>query len=553
MPDDHPHADSATGTTRTGQVLAATRNRAVLPILLAGLQSSHPKVRAATIRAAVRRHDTATHTQLIRHFGGLSETDQSILCAAHGAMPHHAAPALCAAILEGDATACLNACRIVLLSDDVELFAALLAAAENRKHRHRTEAASTVVQLVERLRQDLVRWAAGNRTGHHDPSFKRHHVLAALEQSMSRYAHHRCQEIIDAFLLLAPIDNRTLNRILHDPQHPCQVPVINELTSTQDSGIVERLFEVLRDTDAPTAVLDVVASRSDQQFVDILLNGITYPVPLRILHNFRRISHVAWLEEHHELLLELGGRAQAVAVELAVASNVNRDRVFDLLAFLLKNALAEGRRASCQALAKFNRHDADELVLNALADPDAGVQAAAVRQLRPRRLADALQRLVALLDSCSPEVRDAARSSLAEFNFTRYRTMFDLLDEQAAHTTGMLVHKVDPSARPKLVEELSSPSITSKLRGIEMAVAMGATDDVRQQLIELVHYENVAVRKEAVAALAHCNSREVVASLELAANDANASIAEAAQRSLAQLQLGAAPPINSMPILGGAP
>ena len=78
------------------------------------------------------------------------------------------------------------------------------------------------------------------------------------------------------------------------------------------------------------------------------------------------------------------------------------------------------------------RSAADELVLAVLEDPDAGVQAAAVRQLRVRRLPEPHNALFGSLDSRSVEVRDAARSSLAEFNFVRYRTMFDLLDEESA-------------------------------------------------------------------------------------------------------------------------
>ena len=113
--------------------------------------------------------------------------------------------------------------------------------------------------------------------------------------------------------------------------------------------------------------------------------------------------------------------------------------------------------------------------------------------------------------------------------------MFDLLDEQSAHTTGVLVHKVDHSVQQKLAEELLSPSITTKLRGIEMAIAMEATNDVRQQLIDLVGHENVAVRKEAVVALANCHGEPVIATLKLAAADPVHSIAEAAQQSLAKL------------------
>jgi HEAT repeat protein len=532
--DIHP-TDAATGIARTAQVLAKSTNRAVLPVLLAGLKSSRADIRAATIRAAFRRRERATHAQLIEHFTFLSESDRIVVGDAHRSMPHHAAAALTVAIFKGDANQCKNACRIVSISGDVDLLPALVKAAEDKKHNFRTDIAATILELATRVQRELALWASGDRTAPHDPSFKRHHVLVSLEQSVSRFAQHRRKEILDAFLLLAPVDNATLNKILRDPNHPCHSTVVAELTSTQDFDIIERLVEMLRDIETPAAVLRIISARTDERFVDILLNGLKRPVPIRVLHNMKGLNRVAWLEEQRGLLLEFDGRAQAIAVELALASGLDRGAAFEFLAFLLQNGLAEARRACCQAIANFESARADELVLAMLDDPDAGVQAAAVRQLRARRVPDALQRLVALLDSRSPEVRDAARSSLAEFNFTRYRTMFDLLDEQSAHTTGILVRKVDHGVPQKLAEELSSPSISTKLRGIEMAIAMEATNDVRQQLIDLVEHENVAVRKEAIVALANCHGELVVATLKLAATEPTHSIAEAAQQSLAKL------------------
>jgi hypothetical protein len=169
-----------------------------------------------------------------------------------------------------------------------------------------------------------------------------------------------------------------------------------------------------------------------------------------------------------------------------------------------------------------------------LREPDAGVQAAALRQLRARHVPNALALLVAQLDSPKLEIRDAARSSLAEFNFVRYRAMFDLLDEEAVRTTGVLVRQVDPMAKEKLLEELTAPSISTRLRGIEMALAMEATLDVCEQLIELAKHENVALRKEAVAALGEASGPRVVEALTAAAADANRSVAEAARRGLAR-------------------
>jgi HEAT repeat protein len=535
----HVHYNSvADGLSHTRQVIASTPNRAVLPVLVAGLKSSSPTIRAATIRAIFRRREPATHALLIEHFTSLSETDRLIAGDAHRAMPHHAAGALKTAILEGDASHCKNACRIIALSGDVDLVPVLVRAAEDKKHHYRAEAAATVLELSSHVQQELSRWASGDRSAAHDPSFKRHHVLVSLEQSVSRYAQHRRKEILDAFLLLAPVDNATLQKILRDTTHPCHTPVISDLTSTQDFGILERLVEMFRDTDAPPAALKIIARRTDDRFIDILLNSLKRPVSVRVLHNMKSLTRVAWLEESRPRLLELDGRAQAIAVDLAMAAGLPRGTVFELLTFLLQNGFTEARRACCQALVKFDGAQADGLVAELLDDPDAGVQAAAVRQLRARRLPDALQRLVALLDSRLPEVRDAARSSLAEFNFTRYRTMFDLLDEQSARTTGMLVHKVDHSVQQKLAAELGSPSVTTKLRGIEMAAAMEAANDVREQLIELTSHENLSVRKEAVTALANCQGDAVISAVKRALADSNHTVAEAAQQSLAKLQSG---------------
>ncbi len=536
MIGDYLFPDAVSGIARTAQVLTKTPNRAVLPVMLAGLQSTSAEIRAATIRAVIRRHERPAHEQLIEHFSFLSKTDRLVLSEAHRATPHHAAPALKSAILQGDATRCKNACRIISLSGDVDLIAVLVKAVEDRKHRYRGDVALTIVELATQVQRELSLWASGNRSAPHDPSFKRHHLLVPLEQSISRFAQHRRQEIIDAFLLLAPVDNATLQKVLRDNSHPCHSAVVAELQATQDLGILERLVEMLRDTDAPPAVLKVISRRRDERFVDVLLNQIKRPVPIRVLHNLKNLNHIAWLEEHRSLLLKVDGRAQAVAVELALTSGLSRSAVFEFLAYLLQNGLTEARRACAQSLTKFDGPQADSLVFELLNDPDASVQSSAVRQLRARHVPDALERLVALLDSQLPEVRDAARSSLAEFNFTRYRTMFDLLDEQAAHSTGVLVHKVDHSAQQKLAEELSSPSVTTKLRGIEMALAMEATGDVEQQLISLVDHENVTVRQAAVMALSNCRGNAVISALTTALADAHHSVAEAARRGLAALR-----------------
>jgi HEAT repeat protein len=526
----------STGLEKTWGLLAQSRNRACLPLLAAGLESKSADLRVAAIRTIIRRHDRESQAQLIRRYASFGEPERQALREAHRAMPHHAAATLKAAVLQGDRVTCANACDMIVWCADFDLFPTLVKAAENRHHRHASVVIGAMLAMAHELQRQIAEATVAKKGERHDPAFTRHHLLTTLEHSLAQFDTHQRTEIIDALLLLAPLDNSTLLRILRDPRHACHAHIVSAMATSDDAAVIHRLVELLRDTDAPEAALTAISRRTDESFVTHLLQELKHPAPVRVLHNMKRMRRVAWLETNHDRILETSGRGQTVAVDLATASGMDRALVFRFLALILRDGLSEGRRAACQALVAFPGSEADELLARAVRDPDAGVQAAALRQLRGRKLPDALQHLVARLDSPSAEVRDAARSSLAEFNFIRYRAMFDLLDDEAQRTTGALVYKVDNSACDRLIEELTSPSVTSRIRGIEMAVAMQASQDVVEVLIELSVHENVAVREEAVAALGHCHGTRAVEALEEAARDSNRSVAEAAAHSLNRLK-----------------
>jgi hypothetical protein len=87
------------------------------------------------------------------------------------------------------------------------------------------------------------------------------------------------------------------------------------------------------------------------------------------------------------------------------------------------------------------------------------------------------------------------------------------------------------------MQELRAPSMSSRLRGIEMAVAMDATQDVSDQLIELTRCDSVTIRQEAVAALGSCSGPRVLSALRLAAEDISQSVRDAAAASLERLAI----------------
>ena len=78
-------------------------------------------------------------------------------------MPHHAAPTLKTAILEGDEIECSTAGEIIVKSCDFEMLRTLIRAAENKRHRHHTDLFAAITGLVMLLFQELAQWASGIR------------------------------------------------------------------------------------------------------------------------------------------------------------------------------------------------------------------------------------------------------------------------------------------------------------------------------------------------------------------------------------------------------
>jgi HEAT repeat protein len=194
-----------------------------------------------------------------------------------------------------------------------------------------------------------------------------------------------------------------------------------------------------------------------------------------------------------------------------------------------------GRRAAATALAQFGGAEANQLALEALRDPDPQVQANVAVQLRGRGIPGAITRLIRLLESPHAEVCQAAQSCLGEFNFNRYITVFDMMEDDIRRSTGLLVMRVDPHAADQLAAELKAGTRTRRLRGLAVAMAMDAVRQVEPLIISLLKDDDHFVRSEAARVLAYGNSPLAQQSLREALMDRSVSVREAAEHSLRKL------------------
>lgn len=516
------------GLKATFRLLTRTENEAAVRVLIPALDSLYPGIREAALQAILLRRSPAGHREVLRRLESVELRCRRIIADHPGRMT----PTLREAVLGDDFAMCINACRAAVWLREYELIPSLITAVEDPLKPNSDMAGKTLTELTHLLCEDLA--STQDRHDRRDPRVVRVHVVTSLELSLKRYAKHRRQEIVECFVLLADRDNLTLKQILHDPRHSAFLALFETICRSQQGSVIWLVLSFLDEPLAPSAVLSVLANRSDLKFVQCLLRSMGRTVSPVMAQNLKRVESIAWLKNNEGLLDQLDDQEQYAAVRLLMASGIPRTLAFGTIRHLLMHGRLGGRRAAAQALEAFLGAEANELALQALNDDDPEVQANVLPQLRRRGIPGALLRLVELVDSPHVVVRNAARRCLSEFSFLRFLAAFDMLDDEVRQSTGVLVKKVDPQTIPLLKTEMESRVCKRRRRALAIAVAIGAVGDLESTIIQMLQDEDHLVRAEAAAALGRSASLNSRQALSEATADRSQMVQAAARQSLDQ-------------------
>ena len=514
---------------RTIDALAKSHNEAATPTLIAALSTSSVDVFDGVVRALCARRSKVGHTAVLRYWDSLTPSQKLIVEKGRCRM----GVALREALLDGDDRLFAAAYEFVEASGDYDLVPTLVMVAE----RTCGERADAAVELTLNLVDQLCRWLAADREPvlGRDPETIRYCVLESLERSVERYRQHRRAELLEAFVVLAGPDSTTLRHILDSPYHPCYQSIVQSLTASVSPNMLRLLTTIYAYRDASQAVRNVVAKRTDQPFIDALLATPLDSKNVLFHKNLARTKSLACCEANPAILAQLSDEQQAAAMRLLAASGAGDDRKLSLAEMLMKHGPVEARVAACEALRPIAGQRANQAALQALEDPDGEVQAAAVRQLRERRIPGAMNKLLELVESPNEAVSTAARDALWEFTFENYTARFDLLDDDARRSMGARVALVDRTTLARLRAELDNPARRLRLRAIEMIAAMGLLPQVADALIERLQDEDHLVRVAAADALQHCTADDVRNALLAAIGDRSVAVQTAARNSLRAL------------------
>jgi HEAT repeat protein len=514
------------GLATTFRVLEKADDRTAVPLLLSALDSPHATVRDNALAAILVRHTPAGHREILRRLSSLSDRWKAILREHSSRITR----TLREALSSDDSAMCGTACRAVVWFHEYDLVPTLLNVLEDHRNPNADLAAQTLQEMAKQLYEQLE--GSRDKEDRHGPQAIRRSVVNCLEQSVNRWSRHRRREVIETFLLLADRDNATLKQVLQNPRHTAFPAIIDVLSKNEQDGVLQLLLSFFEDPGVPSAALTVAANRGDLKFLSQLSWTITTKPSVVRAHNLKRIRSIGWLRSADSIVDGLDDAGQEGIVRLLMNSSVPRTQTYAVIEHVLLHGKPGGRREAARALAEFNGAEANALALRAMDDPDPQVQANVLVQLRRRGIPGIWPRIVKMVDSRHSVVRNAACEALAEFTFKRFMAAFDMLEDNARRSTGMLIKKIDPQTRPLLLEGLKSQVRSRRMRALTIARVIDVVEPLEETIIELLHTGDHLVRIEAVAALARCPTPSSRRALETAVHDRAEMVQEAAKKAL---------------------
>ncbi|WP_442481301.1 HEAT repeat domain-containing protein [Aeoliella sp. SH292] len=520
---------SQPGIQRTLTTLWRTPNTSAADLLEDAVVGPSPAVRQGAIAALVRRRDEPSQQAFLRVFAGLNALEVASL----GDVSKRFSTTLRKVLAHHDLDSARLACHFIAACRAFDEFPALVTAAADPSHPGGVALAQTALDLARALHDDIVayRRAPSGR----DPSFARRWALTALTKAVDQFQQHRRVELLEAFLLITTPNNETLTRLLSHTDHPGHEPLMALLRTSPSVGAIEVLAKLYDDPGTPLPLLEIAAQRTDLHFRELFLHAVGYPVSARTLENVGRLKRLAMLEKPSADWFTMPSESQAVAVELVMASRFSRRTKLAIVDEVLAKGSVIARSAACAALGEIDLPEATTRLERMLTDGDPNMVAFAAIALRKQGVSSAVDRLSRLLDHDDHSVRETARHGLRDFTFLRYAGKFDDLDERERRDLGRIVRDTDSSAIEQVRREIGGPTLARKLRGLQMAAAIGLVDQLEETIVKQATHQDAAVRAEAIMTLAQGSTNSARRAVEAATQDANALVRNRAGQALREM------------------
>ncbi|PQO29998.1 HEAT repeat domain-containing protein [Blastopirellula marina] len=512
------------GIEKTFQLFARTDNHAVVPVLVDALDSPYSDIRESALSSLLHQRHVVAQRAIVQRWRQFTPVQKSWIELSGISLEI----ALRELIHSTDPSEFSLGLEILGQVYEYELIPSLVMIVRDSNHIYRDSAGNTLINLAANLRKELRN--SDEKLG--STEAVRGRAIESLGDCIRHYEQHESLPILESFLVLVTRENQLLREAWNNSKHPAHGSILRLLRHSTRPELIDLVLGTLTEMHPSLPVLNIVGLRHDPAFMSELTTRLQGTLSDDTRRNLAKLSKVAWAEEHCKVLDKLNGLQQAAAVHMAMATSIGADRLYDLLVLMAKSGHSSGRLAALEELASYVDSQTNEMILEAVSDPNSAVRAEALRQLRPRGIPGAIKLLLQHLDSPQLIVQDTVRRALAEFNFPRFLAAFDRMSPEAQKNTGRLVRGIDVNTHRLLAAELTSEASSRRLRALKMIEVMENHLDMEAELIKALRHEDYFLRAEAAKLLSRCHSSAVVAALKEAMLDRNVRVRENAEESL---------------------
>ncbi|WP_236621418.1 hypothetical protein [Rhodopirellula sallentina] len=561
----------------TYRILAETSRPEAVDVLARGLTSEDARARQYCFRTLAQRDCRRSHELVIAHWDRYR--DEII-----EATKNHR-EGLCATVVEtltdelskaeaGDAK--LDVDRTAVLTEIVLFFSIrdalpllIDASWKNFSHIVRQQCIDTVVPLASTWGKHARRQYAGQRP---DPNVERQRLELTnqLLQSAKNFQKHRCEELLDAFLVISTWNDPALRAALTDDSS-CRTVLLRRLRNSQQQAVMELLAGFIRRRSIPDCLLGLMLQRCDAMYCETLLQVIT-PDPSSVtLTNLKEYGLPDCLRGGVSLLRTLGiDRDAAIAHAYTMAMQHDPETIAVLLEILQRHhAPITSSQAAYDAvsicLSRCDVPNADywlqavssdriEALLappesSASHDPQATEKARTANTAAEAttntdrdefshsesfedRAADVCLRLVKWAEAKKSRFSKPAKRLLGEFNINNMLPLFPTLSAKERMRIGKTLMRIDPATLDVVRDGLRHAVMSRRIEAIEFAQTLGLVELMIEPFTNIVHSDHQRARLAAAEALATATCDTSAGLLKELATSPLGSLRDAAKDSL---------------------
>ena len=269
-----------------------------------------------------------------------------------------------------------------------------------------------------------------------------------LAQKIREYRFTRHELTLTVYLRLYPFFSDAgpasdLNIQLRLHNSPVYVASYRRLLKESEPYLFSFITRCLDRLNPPPIVLQIIAERYDIPFLEALFGSIKQPLTVEHKANLAKLPPLTWLNLIGSFSDKLTPDAQCGLVLLVQNLNIKEEKLQAYLLKIFEHGSGAGRLAALSALSSFSGVEIDQAIWAVSDQDDPAVQAEALTQLSKRAIPGAAARIMQFAGSPHKEVRDTIQALLPNFRFNRFMQTFDQLDDDQRRRMFDVVKKLD--------------------------------------------------------------------------------------------------------------